>query len=150
MIVSSPVRDEEFRKAWSAQHPYCQACGLHAREAQVLYPQMPLSVHHIIKPGRSDEACNLLKLCLRCHDLAELKAVRVKGTLLPKLPWPVCCSLKAIREAEAYDPVRLATLAKRLEIELPPIPRLIEAEFRRNRPWDGKRFASDECLTPSE
>jgi hypothetical protein len=146
VIISRPIRDEELRAVWSAQHTYCQACGVHARDA----PWPGLSTHHIIKPGRSDEPCNLLRLCARDHDLAELKAVRVKGTLLPKLPWPVCCSLKAIREAEASDPVRLATLAKRLEIELPPIPRLIEAEFRRNRPWDGKRFASDEFLTPSE
>jgi hypothetical protein len=55
MILSRPVRDEEFRKAWSARHDFCQACGLHVSAM----PFPGVSSHHIVKAGRSDEGTNL-------------------------------------------------------------------------------------------
>lgn len=148
MIISRPIRDEEFRAAWSARHAHCQACGLHARDM----PFPGASTHHIIKAGRSDEGTNLLRLCGRCHNLAELLTIKVDGKSLPTLGWKICCTLKMVREPEEFDRRRLATLAKRLEIELPPIPLATETMFRRNRPWDARRFASSdlvECSTLS-
>jgi hypothetical protein len=50
---------------FAATHAYCQACGADYR---------PLQIHHILggRAGRSDEACNLLRLCSHpCHLLAE-------------------------------------------------------------------------------
>jgi hypothetical protein len=146
MIICRPVRDVEFRKAWSARHDHCQACGLHVSA-------MPFpggSVHHIIKAGRSDECVNLLKLCGRCHDLAELLTIKVDGRPLPTLGWRTCCTLKMLREPEEFDCHRLATLASRYTLDLPPVPLAIEVMYRRNRPWDAGRFGSGGFVRPSE
>jgi len=43
-------------------------------------PWPGISTHHICKFRRSDEACNLIRLCQTCHDRAELKRVRVSGS----------------------------------------------------------------------
>lgn len=145
MIISRPVRDEEFRAAWSARHDYCQACGVHGNNAA--WPG--LSSHHIVKPGRSDECVNLLRLCGTCHSLAELLTVRVNGQALPRLPWEVCCTLKMLREPEEFDSHRLATLAKRLTLDLPPVPLVIEMMYRKNRPWDESHFGSGNFVRPS-
>lgn len=141
MITSrtNPVRDTDFREEWSSRHWYCQACGVHARDAERAGP-FGLSCHHIIKPGRSDEACNLLRLCQTCHDLAELRNVKRNGILLPKLPWPVCLTLKKTREAQEFNLARCLELMRHGPLELPPVPEEIEALFRKNRPWDKARF----------
>jgi hypothetical protein len=146
MIISRPVRDEEFRKAWSARHDFCQACGLHVSAM----PFPGISTHHLVKAGRSDEGTNLLRLCGQCHSLAELLTVKVGGTTLPTLGWKICCTLKMLREPEEFDCHRLATLARRLTLDLPPIPLAIETLYRQNRPWDQSHFASGNFVRPSE
>jgi hypothetical protein len=146
VIISRPVRDEAFRTAWSSRHDFCQACGVRGRDS--LWPH--LSSHHIIKAGRSDEGVNLLRLCGQCHSLAELLTIKVDGQPLPTLGWKICCTLKLIREPEEFDCHRLATLARRLTLDLPPIPLAIEMLYRRNRPWDQSHFASGNFVRPSE
>lgn len=135
---SRPVRDVAARQTWALQHSHCQGCGLPGIEAarQV----MGLTCHHIIKPGRSDEPCNFLLLCQRCHDLAELRTIRdTQGRALPTLPWPVCLTLKRYREPECFDLARCLELRQTGAIELPPIPAFLEAHYRARRPWDVKR-----------
>lgn len=139
MISVHPVRDEAFRKLWSERHRYCQACGVRADKAA--WPG--LSVHHIIKRGRSDEACNLLKLCSNCHAAAETQEVQVAGSAWPLLPWRVCLTLKAVREHTEFHPARLAELASVEGLDMAKIPRRVEEAFRENRPWDKAHFAPD-------
>lgn len=131
-----PVRDDKGRRAWAERHDYCQACGLPAHEAERRH-LVGLTTHHISKFRRSDEPCNFLRLCMTCHDLAELRAVRVGGVLLPTLPVPVCLTLKMVREPAEFDLDRLRALAGRAW-DPEPVPDVIETEFRRwhpGEPW---------------
>lgn len=102
-----PIRDPETRTAWSAAHDRCQICGrteAELRRARV-WPS-GLQTHHIIKPGRSDEPCNLLRVCSRHHDLIEgyrvrgCRAITLGNVLWAKQRW----------DPEEYDPERLMAL----------------------------------------
>jgi hypothetical protein len=141
-----PVRDRQFYAAWALRHDHCQACGIPAsRAAFCRWPG--LSRHHVVKFKRSDEGCNLLMLCQRCHDLAELRTVREGGVRLPTLSLAVCLTVKKNREPSEYDHERLRELYGRPLPDLLPVPPVIEAEYRRWRPgavlqWD--RGTTDE------
>lgn len=131
-VKANPVRDPEARQAWAYRHPYCTACGIDAVAAyRERWPG--LECHHIVKPGREDSACNLLRLCHRCHSLAEGLSIRVDGVLLPKLPLAVCLTIKLVRNPDEFDAVRLAQLYHRALPEMEPIPAVIEAEYVRRR-----------------
>ena len=69
MNTLKPIRNEKARKAWAKTKGKCQACWKSWREAE--HEVMNLTVHHLIKSHRSDEPCNFLLLCCRCHGLAE-------------------------------------------------------------------------------
>jgi hypothetical protein len=105
------------------EHDRCAACGIPGLNA--LSDRWPpgLQTHHIIKPGRSDEPCNLLRLCERCHRLAEGERVpRGRALYWPTLPLAVCLALKLAADPEEWNPERLAVLAHRTLPELAPIP----------------------------
>jgi hypothetical protein len=140
---SLPVRDEKGRRVWALRHGYCQACG---RTAGAWGREWGgLSTHHIVKFRRSDEPCNFLRLCGRCHDLAEGRQVPMAGGgYWSALTVGVCLTLKRVREAEEWDQDRLTTLFGRTLPEAAPLPSLIEKEYQRNRPWDRARF-TDPC-----
>lgn len=70
-----PVRDTKARKAWNREHDHCQICW--KPEGLVLFP--PMQTHHIIKNGRSDEPCNLLRVCPACHGIIEGERWPMKG-----------------------------------------------------------------------
>lgn len=124
---------------FARSHPFCQACGA---EPEALH------IHHIIggRGGRSDENCNLLRLCgLTCHWLAEGLDVQCpaadalftgvfKMTRLPKLPLGVQLSLK-LRAVE-LDNAALARLTqlhgKRLP-DLEAIPVYFERLYQINQ-----------------
>lgn len=133
-----PVDDPAMYKQWAVDHPYCMACGVSAREA----PFAPncggigLSTHHIIKPGRSDEKCNLLRLCKRDHDLAEGMRIRVRGELLPVLTIGVCLTLKKVRDPGDWNPERLTELFRQTLPEMEAIPDVIQADWKRRHPWE--------------
>lgn len=135
-----PVDDPEGYRLWASERQWCHCCGIDADLAVFAYAGIPLSTHHIVKAGRSDEACNLLRLCGRCHDLAEGRNLRVASVLLPHLTIAVCLTIKATRDAEAHDPARLAVLFGRRLPDPEPIPPVFEWEFRKRRPWDVRRF----------
>lgn len=123
-----PVKDPKFYKKWAEDHPRCQCCGIGETAARRRDGGVPISTHHIVKFKRSDEACNLLRLCNRCHQLAE--GIRqVEGDLLPKLTLGVCLTIKMMRDAEAYDPERLAQLRGCALPDPEPIPDFLQAEF---------------------
>lgn len=130
-----PVRDPEMYRAWALEHPWCQACGIDAASAHA--ERWPgLSTHHIVKAGRSDERCNLLRLCKRCHDLAELLTVKGgDGRELPRLTLAVCLAVKRDRDPGDWAPGRLAELRYPMALPAPaPVPAFLEEEYRRRLP----------------
>lgn len=98
---TKPGKDREVLSAFVATHPRCQACGA----------THGLQIHHIVKQGRAHEPTNLLRLCVRCHHLAEGLDVRGRdGRLLPKLTIGNCLWLKRDQEPAVYDAARLQEL----------------------------------------
>ena len=138
---AKPVKDAKFYAEWNKRHTHCQCCGIPEHHARSLrWPG--LSTHHIIKLGRADEAPNLLRLCQRCHDLAENRQIRDPQTrqVLDRLPLAVCLTLKFTREPDQFDAVRLAELYKKNLPEMEPIPAGYELEYRRWKPFDKQRY----------
>lgn len=100
------VKDPVFYRDWAVAHPFCQGCGIGARRA----PFPGLSTHHLVKPGRSDEPCNLLRLCHRCHERAEGVRVATPERVLPPVLPGVWLNVKRLREPADWDPARLEQL----------------------------------------
>lgn len=114
LVKSNPIKDGFARYEWKKQQERCACCWravwrTYSRE-WVWY-----EVHHLIKPGRSDEPCNWLFLCNRCHLLAE-------GN--PRVPddnggyWPVltlghCLWFKREANHDEWNPQRLEALLHR-------------------------------------
>lgn len=86
--------------------------------------------HHLVKRSRRrcDLAWNLLRLCDRCHRLAELENVRVNGALLPKLSFGHCLWLKRESDRDKWQPELLALLYGRPLPELEQLPALYIVE----------------------
>jgi hypothetical protein len=73
-VKSRPVTDQESVRQWADLHDCCQVCGIDEHKAR--WAQITgLQTHHIIKAGRSDEPCNLLRVCERCHRIIEGECV---------------------------------------------------------------------------
>lgn len=131
-------KDEGFYREWGAEHAYCHVCGISESQARrIWWPG--LSSHHIVKAGRSHEACNLLRLCDLHHRLAEGAQVREGGELLPKLTLAICLTVKMIRDPGAWNPERLTQLFRRNLPDLEPIPPVFESEYRMRR-WRDTQF----------
>ena len=132
----NPVRDPDLRRQYALSIGHCQSCGAGPTQCDF----RGLSVHHIAKPGRSDELCNFLLLCGTCHDLAEGRNIRVPSTdpptprgekrLLPLLPPAICCSLKKDRDPENWNLPRLLELWGWASLDLEPIPQEIQAMYQ--------------------
>lgn len=129
-----PVKDPVFYKAWAAAHTHCQCCA-----ATLSFP--PLSTHHIVRRGRSDEACNLLRLCGVCHDLAEHRTRTVSGVRIADLTLGMCLRLKSDRDPGDFKRQRLEELYGQTLPDLSDIPRELEALYRLRRPWEAARFS---------
>lgn len=97
---ANPVRDINLRRIWAADRRWCYACGA----------GLALQTHHLVKPGRSDEATNLARLCLWCHGSAEGQVIVRFGERQPKLTFAHCLWLKRAHDPREYDPERLAVL----------------------------------------
>lgn len=69
-----------------------------------------LETHHIVKQGRSDEPCNLLRVCCQCHRVIEgEKASDELGPCPPlKLEHVLWCKKQG--DPQEYDRKRLAQL----------------------------------------
>jgi hypothetical protein len=140
-----PGKDREFYREWALDHPHCMACGI--GETPARHERWPgLSTHHIVKNGRAHEAPNLIRLCQRDHDLAEGHTVREAGAVLPVLKPGMILLLKAVRDPGAWDPARLKALRFAGLPDLLPPPPAVEAEYRRRRPADRRRFLTDEIV----
>lgn len=124
----NPVKDPEFRRQWSIEHDHCQVCWVSPRDLPFCW----LETHHLARPGRSDEACNLLRLCKCCHDRRHV----VYGE--EELTDGVLLEVKRLAEPDDWDPARLAKLwfSARAKPEaitemLEPIPEWVKTERTR-------------------
>jgi hypothetical protein len=70
-VKSRPVKDQEVRRQWAAGHDCCQVCRIDEHKARWVYIT-GLQTHHIIKAGRSHEACNLLRVCEQRHQVIKV------------------------------------------------------------------------------
>jgi hypothetical protein len=111
------VHDDDFRQQWGDRQTRCFACGIPVAQA----PIPGCQVHHLIKgTGRSDEACNLVLACQRCHSLCHGARVREQGELLATLTVGMQLLLKFLSAPTEYDRTRLSALNhRRLPDELP-------------------------------
>lgn len=123
---TNPSKDENAYREWSARRVFCYACG---------YPGdwLPLQTHHIVKPGRSHDACNLVRLCHRDHCLAEGLDVREFGKLLPKLTIGMCLTLKQHMDPDEYDAARLEQLRGSRLPDAEPIPEYFLEQYAKRR-----------------
>ena len=105
-----PFRDSKARLEWARrQLPCCMGCG--RTEGKWSGEWLVMSTHHIIKPGRADEPCNLIRLCwFPCHELAEGKRVRSEGRLFPPLTLAHILWLKKRANPSEWNPERLREL----------------------------------------
>lgn len=122
---------QEFYERWSACHNRCQVCGVSAAFAR--HNRWPgLSTHHIVKAGRFHEATNLIRLCQRCHDLAEGLDTPVwlpTKFYYPKLTLPHILWVKRDRDPDDFDPSRLAQILMRPLPEPQEPPGVFRAEY---------------------
>ena len=130
---SYPVKDKAALEQFAVDQQRCACCWIGVNP----FLSRKLEIHHLIKQGRSDERCNLLRLCNECHRLAEMESIRENGDLLPKLTLGMCLWLKLESDYGHHDLRRLTELYhKRLpECELLPD----EHMDRRNK---NRRFES--------
>jgi len=107
---SYPVRDRERVRQWAAEHDSCQVCGIDEHTARWV-GITGLQTHHIIKSGRSDEPCNLLRVCERCHRIIEGEPVPDEGGAhWPRLTLAHVLHCKQELDPQQYDADRLTVL----------------------------------------
>ena len=138
---SHPVKDRETLRLWAQRHDFCQVCWIGQRDTR--WARLTgLQTHHIIKPGRSDEPCNLLRVCGQCHRIIEGERVPDgKGGHWPRLALAHVLYSKREHDPQEYDPDRLTVLWRHRKREdgfdpLPepePLPEALLAERRRWR-----------------
>lgn len=119
-------------QAWSEQHDFCMACWVQAR-----WVWMGCQTHHLVK--RSRRVChlawNLLRLCERCHRLAEGERVRQGSEILPTLSFGVCLGLKQENDMENWQPELLELLFGRRLPAQEKLPHALVELRHRNRPF---------------
>ena len=129
-------QNDDALSAWSQTKPECAACWIGHREAES-NGIAGLSSHHLIKRSRirCDRPWNLLRLCERCHRLAEGECIRVNGIVLPVLTEGHCLWLKLTSDPDEWRPKLLAKLKAPMKLEglLPP-PEFLVRERQRRRP----------------
>lgn len=120
---AKPVHDVKRRNLWMQERDRCAVCGI--ATWQMYRERWPfwLQCHHICKPGRSDEPCNFLPVCERCHRVIEGERVPCgKGIYCPPLPMGVVLWIKREMTSKEWRPGRLAELYHRALPELQEIP----------------------------
>ncbi len=139
-VKSRPVKDPKAVRRWSDQHDFCQVCGIDDHKARWAHIT-GLQTHHIIKAGRSDEPCNLLRVCERCHRIIEGESVPdERGGHWPHLTLAHVLYCKQEHDPRQYDPDRLTVLwrnrKRALDFDpLPPPESLPEAYIAERMQW---------------
>ncbi len=118
------VRDAAVRREWAIVHDKCQVCGRNEQQIKrdSEFPNL-LQTHHLIGgAGRSDEPCNFLRLCPRCHEVYHGFRVKRNGTYWPNLTMGMLLTAKREADGDEWDPARLSVLRHRKIPDLEPIP----------------------------
>ncbi len=124
--------DESPLVLWGLEHDRCMCCFASAeRAAFEFWPG--LQTHHLVKRSRRrcDEPWNLLRLCQRCHDLAELHTYRERGIVVPKLPFEICLWVKRDQDYSSWSPLRLGEIYGRQLPRPTPLPEYFVRERER-------------------
>jgi hypothetical protein len=124
-VKSCPVKNPEAVRRWAERHDCCQVCGIDDHKARWIQIT-GLQTHHIIKAGRSDEPCNLLRVCQRCHRIIEGEAVPYEnGGHWPQLTLAHVLGCKLDHDPQEYDPDRLTVLWRNRQrtLSFDPLPR---------------------------
>ncbi len=116
------IKSKENLAFFAITFPSCMACG-HTGDGFL----RRLTIHHCVRLGRSDDLCNLLRLCQRCHD-------RVHGGTKDWLTLPIQLSLKKLRDPAHWNPARLRELFLKNLPDLQPVPSEYLVEFEKWRP----------------
>lgn len=112
---SHAVRDPDARNRWRNERDRCYVCGIPTWKMYGERFPAWMQVHHIIKPGRSDEPCNLFAVCARCHRVIEGERVPCgKRVYLPKLTLGMVLTIKQAADPDEWNPDRLVALYHRL------------------------------------
>lgn len=141
-----PKKNADWYAEWGANQTDCHCCGIAGElAAHVRYPG--LSTHHIAKAGRVHTATNVLRLCQRCHDLAENLDTPVwlpDGTkwYFPKLTFAHCHWLKLNRSPKEYDAETLKRLRMGVLDEPEEPPAVFRAEYVARTRHDLERAAA--------
>lgn len=163
IVKTKPAcKSETFYKKWNREHnAKCMICGITEWEAR--WARWPgLETHHIVKPGRAHEATNLIRVCQRCHLLAEGHSItgQLNGVRFcwPRLPMESVIWSKLLADGACVDLMRLSELLGRYVPKPEPYSHLVTMEaFDRqviastrktadnlawnfvDRPFDGRR-----------
>ena len=124
-VKSRPVKDREAVRRWAERHDCCQVCGIDEHKARWV-GLTGLQTHHIIKAGRSDEPCNLLRVCERCHRIIEGESVPDEnGGHWPRLTLAHVLHCKREHDPQEYNPNRLTVLWRNRQhsAAFDPLPR---------------------------
>ncbi len=132
--MSKAIKDKNILAEFARTFDYCWACGVPGHRA--LWPG--LQIHHIVKPGRSDERANLSRLCNHCHCLAEGHSIRNDaGILWPWITLPRCLWLKKRIDPRNYDRARLQELYGQSLPRATKVPIVFLREWAKNQGGTG-------------
>ena len=112
MRAATDEAGHELLAAFAMSEERCACCWIHHTQAE--FHRWPgLQVHHLVK--RSKRVChehwNLLRLCARCHGLAEGETYRDgQRRELPRLSLANCLWLKREHGLTLWQPELLAAL----------------------------------------
>lgn len=130
-----PVRKVWTRRRWGMRHNYCAACGISDRRTR-------LETHHLVRFRRSDEPCNLLRLCGACHKAASGLFVVLRGFgRLPLLSFAACLALKKAADPEEWNGRRLAQLYGQPLPDPEPVPAWFGLRYEHWHGWVPEEFA---------
>ena len=132
---SHVITDRDARDRWVNS-------GGHGDRCQVCWRPLAIPVwlgsapHHIVHGanGRSDEPCNLILLCSRCHGMTHSDQFRDErtGQLLPDITFGMVLFVKS--QTSEWNPERLAELYHRRLPDLEELPEYYLADRVR---WGG-------------
>ena len=140
-VKSRPVVDPNARAEWARQHARCQITGIPLRMAKLQRFPPRLETHHITKSRpRSDEPCNLLRVCPWVHKVIEgERFVDARGRVWPPITFGMV--LKVKMESGEWNPGRLVLLHRnRLLVPgynpLPEFEELPEFYLQERKRWE--------------
>ena len=119
---------------WNWQHDRCQCCGILRRRAFIEpdWERKKVEPHHIIKRGigGTDEDCNLLCLCWRCHHQGAHNGHSRWNLTLGELLWVK----KTCGDGE-WDFERLIEMNRNWPVDIPDkhLPQVLPAVYLAER-----------------